>query len=79
MYSYQEWSPTSINTSTFIDKKLKEQESVCFSKVEYFNVNTIKMVYSAILNFLFDTMLYTKMILTDFEGSNFSFPLHYQV
>ena len=46
MYSNQEWPPASIKTSNFIDQKPKEQETVCFSKVLYFNVHTINMVYS---------------------------------
>ena len=39
-----------------------------FLKVTYFNVHTIKMVYSSILNLIFAMMFHNKLILTDLGG-----------
>ena len=69
MHSNQEWLPASRKTSTFLDQKLKEQETDCFSNVPYFNVHTMNMVYSAILNLLLAMMIQNKWIFTAFEGS----------
>ena len=74
VYSHQEWSPASSKTSTFLDQKPKEQETVRFSKVPYFNVHTIKMVYSAILKFVSPMVFHKKWILTAFNGSNCYLP-----
>ena len=69
MYSNQEWTPASSKIGTFLDQKSKEQETVCFSKVPYYNVHIINMVYSSILNFLFAMIFHNKLILAAFEGS----------
>ena len=68
MYYNQECSTASSNTTNFLDQKPEEQETVCFSKVPHFNVHTIKMVYSSILNLIFTIMFHNKFILTAFEG-----------
>ena len=70
MCSNQEWSPTSSNTSTFLDQQAKEQENgMFFTKDPYINVHTINIVYSAMLNLIHAMMHHRKLILTDFEGS----------
>ena len=57
----------------FLIKKRKNKKLNVLTKEPYTNVHTIKMVYSAILNLLFDMMFHNKLILTYFEGSKYPF------